>query len=182
MKSIYSLTFKKFNIAILAAGFAALSACSDDEADLLAAQEAALVGNKIECALDAVEEFTMTCATERVVEEDQTLLMIRHNDGGFKRFRILTDGRGLEAAEGFDPIYIEIIDDDNIMLISGPDRYKLKARFTGSGQAAAPVPENVIDEASLPDVENDAQNGSNLSDADVGPRGRPGAPYAIPAD
>lgn len=163
-------------------GFAALSACSDEDADILAAQEAALVGNKIECALDAVEEFTMTCATERVVEEDQTLLMIRHFDGSFKRFRILTDGRGLEAAEGFDPIYIEIIDDDNIMLISGADRYKLKARFTGGGQPNASAIENASEESLISDEANLDQRGSNLSDADVGPRGRPGAPYAIPAD
>ncbi len=181
MKSIYSLIFNKAGVALsLSMGCLALSACSSDEEDIAAAQEEALVGNKIECALDAVEQFTLSCATERVVEEDQTILMIRHSDGGFKRFRILTDGRGLEAAEGFDPIIIEIIDDDNIMLISGADRYKLKARFTGSGQSILATGDEPIDENAALEVPIEDQTGSNLSDADVGPRGTPGVPYPIP--
>ena len=132
MKSIYVPISNRSNLTVLALlSSLTFSACSDEEADIAVAQDAALIGNKIECAVNGAEDFSLSCATERVASENGTILMIRHNDGGFRRFRILTDGRGLEAAEGFDFTSIEIIDDKYILLISGSDQYKLKAQFTG---------------------------------------------------
>lgn len=181
MKHIFFLIFNHKYKYISLAGLAILSGCGDDEAAIAAAQREALVGNKIECALNGSDSFLQNCATERVASDNGTILLIRHSDGGFRRFRILTDGRGLETAEGFDDSKFEIIDDKHIILTSGIDRYKLKAQFTGgNSNASSDNAQNAIEgEAANDSLEN---NGSApiLSDSDVGPIGRPGVPYAIP--
>lgn len=185
MKRTFFLTFNQSLTLMVLPLFAALSACGDDEAAIAAAQKAALVGNKIECALNGSDSFSLNCATERVGSENGTILMIRHSDGGFRRFRILTDGRGLETAEGFDDTSIEILDDEYIILSSGIDRYKLKAQFTGGDNPSNALPsiDSAEDESTDLPVDNASESlgsGSDLSDSDVGPTGTPGAPYAIP--
>ena len=171
MKNIYSQISKVGLIALLS-----LSACSDEDAEIAEAQEAALVGNKIECALNGTEEFTASCATERVASDEETILMIRHNDGGFRRFRLLTDGRGLETAEGFDNSRIDILDDEYIILSSGKDRYKLKAQFKSTPKASDQVAAPLANEA----LESIEQPKPAIVDSEVGPVGTPGAPYPIP--
>lgn len=186
MKRTFFLTYNQRFTLMALSGLAALSACGDDEAAIAAAQKASLVGNKIECALNGSDSFSLNCATERVSSDNGTILMIRHSDGGFKRFRILTDGRGLETAEGFDDSSIEIIDEEYIILSSGVDRYKLKAQFTGGGQqtsnALLPAADQQVEASQLSEAEGDAPLGSgrNLPDSAVGPTGKPGAPYSIP--
>ncbi len=157
-----------------------LASCGDDEADIAAAQEEALIGNKIECALNGADVFSASCATQRLTSENGTILMIRHADGGFKRFNILTDGRGLETAEGYDDSHIEIIDKDYIILTSGNDKYRLKAQFKGglTRSNTAPVDENLSKDDTTLTTDDEAQN--NIPDSEVGPIGTPGAPYRAP--
>ncbi len=183
MSRTFFQIFNKFRIALsLSIGCFALSACSSDEEDIAAAQEAALVGNKIECALNGADVFSLSCATQRLSIDGSTILMIRHTDGGFKRFRILSDGRGLETAEGYDDSQIEIIDEDHIILTSGGDKYKLKAQFKGglARSNTAPLEEDLteINTDIVSDGNSEAQN--NIPDSEVGPIGTPGAPYRAP--
>jgi len=182
VKHTYSQISKTTKITITTFIYLSMfAACSDDEAEIAAAQKASLVGNKIECALNGSQEFILKCATERVSSGDDTLLLIRHYDGGFRRFRILTDGRGLENSEGFDDSVIEIIDNNNIILSSGLDRYKLKAQLTG-GNENATFDEDISEgssEAIIADT-NSVEGKLQLNDADVGPIGRTGVPYKIP--
>ncbi len=84
---------------------------------------------RIECAINGDTSFTRGCETERLSGEDGVTLIIRHPDGGFRRFRVLTDGRGLEAADGSVPARIEIVENDKIRVSIGPDRYILPARM-----------------------------------------------------
>lgn len=114
-----------------------LSACgSDTDADLKAAegetaQEAALEG-KIECALAGSTDFNRNCTTERVSSAEGQLLVIRHPDGGFRRFKILTDGRGLEPADGIDPEFkIKVLPNGMIEVRSVDDTYRLPAAIKG---------------------------------------------------
>jgi len=191
---IFSLIFKNqhFVFTRLLIPLLVLSSCSD-EAETDAAQEAALTGERIECALAGSTKFTQTCSTQRVAGENGTILMIKHKDGGFRRFNILTDGRGLEAADGFDPTTITIIDENYILLVSGGDQYRLKARSQNNASTRSEALPNASDSSiiegnSLQDEDNNQginqnneQNGSQeLSDRDVGPIGTPGAPYPIP--
>ncbi len=183
MKPIFIQIFKRPKLTIPLLCLPLLAACGDDEAKLAAAQNAALVGNKIECALNGADMFSKICATERVSAEDGTILMIRHSDGGFKRFRILTDGRGLEVAEGFNDTHIEIIDETYIILSSGNDKYKLQAQFKG-GLAPSdtwPLEENSrAEDAQANSPENNAAEQNDIADKEVGPIGSPGVPYQVP--
>lgn len=91
---------------------------------------------RIECAINGDTSFTRGCETERLSGEDGVTLVIRHPDGGFRRFRVLTDGRGLEAADGSEPARIEIVENDRIRVSIGPDRYILPARMKPPGDPA----------------------------------------------
>ncbi len=123
---------------ILAASLSlVLSACgSDPEADLLAAEgetaeEAALQG-KVECALAGSSEFNRNCNTERVSGAEGQMLVVRHPDGGFRRFKILTDGRGLLPADGIDPDFkIKVLANGMIEVRSVDDTYRLPAAIKG---------------------------------------------------
>lgn len=114
-----------------------LCACSKDDAEALrdaeneAAEQAALDG-KVECALAGAASFERSCTTERIAGTNGQILMIRHADGGFRRFRILTDGRGLAPADGFDETKIKLIENGMIEVSSGDDKYRLPAQIKGT--------------------------------------------------
>jgi hypothetical protein len=114
----------------------AVAACGGDtEADLQAAEgeaskEAALQG-KIECALAGSTDFNRNCTTERVSGSEGQMLVLRHADGGFRRFKILTDGRGLSPADGSDETKIVILKNGMIEVSSGDDKYRLPAAIKG---------------------------------------------------
>ena len=115
----------------------AVTACgSDPEADLLAAEgetaeEAALQG-KVECALAGSADFNRNCTTERVSGAEGQMLVVRHPDGGFRRFKILTDGRGLTPADGIDPDFkIKVLVNGMIEVRSVDDTYRLPAAIKG---------------------------------------------------
>tara|TARA_R110000850_G_scaffold272061_1_gene406880 strand:- start:1105 stop:1536 length:432 start_codon:yes stop_codon:yes gene_type:complete len=121
----------------------ALTACENrpDNKVLAEAEEraASRAGDdgKIECAIDGASEFTRDCYTERLVGENGVTMIIRHPDGGFRRFNILTDGHGLEAADGFDKARVSIVEDGKILVSVGPDQYLLPAQFKTGAKSAA---------------------------------------------
>lgn len=96
------------------------------EAERAAAAEAANDG-KIDCALAGHAQFSRSCETEMLSDPDGTILTIRHPDGGFRRFVLLTDGRGLAAADGFDDTKISVLSGGLIEVAAGQDRYRLPA-------------------------------------------------------
>lgn len=127
-------------ICLLAATLS-LAACGGNEAESLeqaeaSADEAAALDGKVECALAGSTNFERTCTTERIANADGQLLVIRHADGGFRRFRILTDGRGLAPADGFDETKIALIENGMIEVSSGDDKYRLPAQIKASDPAA----------------------------------------------
>ena len=54
----------------------------------------------VECALDGSTRFVTDCKLERVRESGRELWVVRHPDGGFRRFVLGADGRSLAAADG----------------------------------------------------------------------------------
>ncbi len=98
------------------------------EAEQRAAEQAGDDG-KIECAIDGASDFTRDCFTERLSGEGGVTMIIRHPDGGFRRFNVLTDGRGLEAADGFDQAKISIVEGGKILVNVGPDKYLLPVQI-----------------------------------------------------
>ena len=125
---------KIFRLAFLATAGLALASCDAQKADPKimaeaeekAAKEAAADG-KIECALADVTDFTRVCDTELITGPDGDILVIRHPDGGFRRFKFVP-GRGVEPAEGYDPTTVTTIGTNLIEVNSGGDRYRLPAQ------------------------------------------------------
>lgn len=124
---------------ILAFGVAA---CGGNEAEDFEqaeseADEAAALDGKIECALAGSTAFERTCTTEQIAGSAGKILVIRHPDGGFRRFDILTDGRGLAPADGFDETKISLLSDGMIEVSSGDDKYRLPAQIKASEAPSA---------------------------------------------
>lgn len=80
---------------------------------------------KADCALNGSHEWAHDCAVERAGK----MLTLRHPNGGFRRFRVLDDGRGLEAADGAESAKLTILDDRRIEVVAGSDRYRLPAQI-----------------------------------------------------
>lgn len=95
-----------------------------------AADAAPVDDGKADCALAGSGAWAHDCAVERAGD----MLTLRHPDGGFRRFRVLADGRGLEAADGAEAAKLSIMDDKRIEVVVGADRYRLPARIAGSGR------------------------------------------------
>lgn len=93
-------------------------------------------GDKVErlpCALGEGSPFSPTCIVERQRDAAGALLTIRHRDGGFRRLRIATDGRGVIAADGAEASTVRVIGKNEIEVSIGQDRYRLPATVRGKG-------------------------------------------------
>lgn len=83
---------------------------------------------RADCANGPGAQLRRTC----VVEQDGPVLTIRHSDGGFRRFQILNDRRGLATADGAEPATIALVGDGQIEVSAGDDRYRLPATISGT--------------------------------------------------
>lgn len=87
------------------------------------AQEPAAPKEHVFCALDGAEQFTSDCTVERSRAEGGDILVVRHSDGGFRRFEIRRDSAGLVSADGADQAGVapngELLD-----VRVGKDRYR----------------------------------------------------------
>jgi hypothetical protein len=141
-----SMPISKFALPLMLA--LGLAACGGNEAEDLkdaesdAAEQAAIDG-KIECALAGSAAFERTCTTEQIAGSEGKILVIRHPDGGFRRFDILTDGRGLAPADGFDETKINLLSDGMIEVSSGDDKYRLPAQIKSKETPAAETADKV---------------------------------------
>ena len=88
-------------------------------------------GEAISCAIGTASEFAETCTVEREHVDGHLTLVIHHEDGGFRRLTVMTDGSGVIAADGADPARI-IVYDGQIEVAVGTDRYILPATISGS--------------------------------------------------
>lgn len=88
-----------------------------------AAAEAPAEPPRTVCAVDGAAELTAVCDRELVDGE----LTLRHPDGGFRRFQIVTDGRGLVAADGAEAARVTLIGTTLIEVSIAGDRYRLPA-------------------------------------------------------
>lgn len=80
-----------------AAGLALLlTACSPSESGAPAAQGDTL----IDCAVGGAADFAHECSLERSRQDGTPMLIVRHPDGGFRRFKIIDEGHSLTAADG----------------------------------------------------------------------------------
>lgn len=95
-------------------------------------------GDTIECAIAGGQWFLPECNVQRVKQEDGALtLVVRHPDGGFRRFLVLTDGRGLATADGSEEAVSEVVD-GRLDVSVGQDRYRFPATVK-SGNDGTPA-------------------------------------------
>lgn len=133
-----------------------LAACSGGNDNGASTSEAdqsrreAEAAGKIECALAGGTSFTRVCTTERIAGPEGQILVIRHPDGGFRRFNILTDGRGLAPAQGADDTRITILNDGRIELQSADDRYRLPAKVKANASEAPAAESGAAEEKGAP--------------------------------
>ncbi|HUD90940.1 hypothetical protein [Sphingobium sp.] len=83
---------------------------------------------KADCMTGDTQQWERDC----LVEREGDILTIRHPDGGFRRFRVLADGHGLEAADGAEPAKLSITGEKQIEVAAGNDRYRLPAQIAGT--------------------------------------------------
>jgi hypothetical protein len=88
-----------------------------------AAVEAPAEPPKTICAVDGAAELAPVCDRELV----DGLLTLRHPSGGFRRLQVITDGRGVIAADGAEPASVTTIGTSLIEVNVGGDRYRLPA-------------------------------------------------------
>ena len=114
--------------ALVTVGALALVAgCSDQDAPTDPAAMAGGDDDRVACALAGEPEFSAQCEVERVQNGETRELVLRHPDGGFRRFEIVTDGRGLVAADGAEEAVVTPLADGRIQLSVGDDRYRIPA-------------------------------------------------------
>ena len=87
-------------------------------------------GLAIECALHGASDFARDCTAERIRHGRSRQLVVRHPDGGFRRFD--NSPRGLVAADGAQKA--EVAQAGGIFAIAvGGDRYRLPAAMLDHG-------------------------------------------------
>jgi hypothetical protein len=110
--------------AVLAAG---CGPAKPDDATVTRTETAArAAAGEILCARgDAPLEKICTLAREQTPQG--LTLTIDHPDGGFRRLRVTTDGRGVVAADGAEPAIVLLAGDDAIDVRIGSDHFRLPA-------------------------------------------------------
>lgn len=103
-----------------------LAACGQAGDDPTTAE----AGSLIECAVAGSGAFARDCTVERYREQGALILVVRHPDGAFRRFEVLTDGRGLAPADGAEPAQVSLAD-DTLAVSIGADRYRFPATVAG---------------------------------------------------
>lgn len=137
--------FKAPPLLIAALSVLSLSACSlfddgfDDEtnAEVEAVEETvaewqeAEPDNLIECALAGAEVFARECLVERTERSWQTVLVVHHPDGGFRRFDVMDEGTAprLETSDGADQALIEA-NGDQMQVTVASDIYLFPSDLT----------------------------------------------------
>ena len=114
-----------------ALALALLAACQREPAGAVPAQAAA-EDSAIYCALHGDDAFAKRCSVERVHAEDGLQLVVRHPDGGFRRFDVLTDGKGLATADGAQMAQVAV-QGGGIEVAVGADRYRFPATVVPNG-------------------------------------------------
>ena len=81
---------------------------------------------RIACAMRGALDFAPDCTIERSREDGTLILTVRHPDGGFRRFEVVSDGRGLAAADGVEQA-VTRLDGDMLEVAVASDRYRFPA-------------------------------------------------------
>jgi urocanate hydratase len=115
---------------ILAVSILGLSAaCSSQGGDSSDARQAESV--TIACAVSGASQLSEVCRVERINAADGVRLLVRHPDGGFRRFRLTGDAEVLAVADGAEQASRAVTTVADIDIAVGKDRYRFPASIAG---------------------------------------------------
>ncbi|MFT4026128.1 MAG: hypothetical protein QM676_04925 [Novosphingobium sp.] len=108
----------RWSLVVAAGG--ALVACSQHEA---APPKVAEGAEKVECALGPGTSFAKDCAIERSREGGVYRMVVRHPDGGFRRFEVDQDN-AIVSSDGADAAQVAV--NGTVAEVTvGDDRYRI---------------------------------------------------------
>ena len=111
---------------LLALGpFTAVAGCRETPSESVAGPDPG--PERIECRIGEAAGFERFCRVEQAGDE----IIVRKPDGGFRRLRLVRDGRGVVAADGAEPARVSIVADNAILVEIGGDAFRLPARIAG---------------------------------------------------
>lgn len=126
--------FMRISKALAGAGLLCLALAGCDGSGGTAADQqptfglVSSTGGVADCAIGAAVDWSRSCPVERTGD----LVTLRHPDGGFRRFHVVKDGRGLVAADGAEQATVTVTGKDQIELSVGEDRYHLPATMAAA--------------------------------------------------
>lgn len=88
----------------------------------------------IPCALAGAETYNQTCPVERATVEGKLQLVVRHPDGGFRRFEVVGDGRGVVVADGAEEAR-SVPGNGALEVFVGEDAYRFPAKARSDAKA-----------------------------------------------
>ena len=89
--------------------------------------------SRIACALASAAAFARDCWVEPHRAGAGLQLVVRHPDGAFRVFDVLTDGHGLATADGADAAQVALAE-GGIEVAVGADRYRFPATIAGDAR------------------------------------------------
>lgn len=116
-----------------------LAACGQDAGSTAGAEEGAAGAafKAIPCALGEAQQFTLACKVEEKRVEGQTIWIVWHPDGGFRRFQMIDNGTRIATADGADEVEMTR-DGAEFIVKAGPDRYRFPAAQEPAPGSAPP--------------------------------------------
>lgn len=85
-------------------------------------------GEPIDCRPTSADRLERICTIERTTSPEGRVIVVRAPDGGFRRFLIVRDGRGVIAADGAEPVAVRPGDATHIDVTAGDMVYRLPAK------------------------------------------------------
>ncbi|MGE8132205.1 hypothetical protein [Novosphingobium sp. ES2-1] len=86
-------------------------------------------GRVIDCAVGGSAKFLPECFVEDSRVGDKRFLTVRHKAGGFRRFEMVNDGRGVVSADGADEATAQWSSQGVLEVSVAGDRYRFPARM-----------------------------------------------------
>ena len=91
---------------------------------------ATVAAGTVSCAVNGAVALATTCTAERVLVDGAPVLVIRHADGGFRRFDVLADGTLAEADGAQRASFVRT--GTTLDVTVGADRYRFDASLLGN--------------------------------------------------
>ena len=92
---------------------------------------------RIVCAPAGNAALSRQCTLDRTQTAEGLVLTVHKPDGGFRRLLVVKDGRGVIAADGAEAAKVTIVENNQIEVAIGGDRFRLPATIKGKGANSA---------------------------------------------